>query len=73
MITPDEYNAFVVEWHAGFYRHQRFGQAFINKFIAEEAGASSTSKLFYEDSLVKAKELAWIMHVDAHGAMSAGE
>jgi hypothetical protein len=68
MISPDQYNAFVIEWYAGRYPRQRFGQAFVNKFLTDVAPCVQTSSLFYEESLNKAKELAWQKYVDAQGA-----
>jgi hypothetical protein len=68
MISPDQYNSFVIDWYAGRWPHQRFGQAFINKFLAEEAPPLQDNSLFYEENLNKAKELAWQKYVDAHGS-----
>ncbi len=72
MISPDEYNAFVVEWYSGHYPWQRFGQAFINKFAAMDAPTPTSTSLFYEESTVKAKERAWREYVDACGSNSQG-
>jgi len=70
MISPDQYNAFVIEWYSGHYPHQRFGQAFVNKFLTEEAPSPNTSALFYEESLSGAKEMAWRGYVRVHGECS---
>ena len=66
MISPDEYNSFVVDWYAGRWPHQRFGQAFINKF--SKAGDLSNPTLFYEESINRAKELAWQQYVNLQGS-----
>ena len=72
MITPDQYNSFIIEWYSGHYPRQRFGQAFINKFALADAPDYDTAPLFYETNLIKAKERAWRDFVDRHGCTSGG-
>ena len=65
VISPDQYNSFVLDWYAGRWPHQRFGQAFLNKFVKK-----SDPALFYEENLPAAKELAWQTYVNVHGSCS---
>ena len=65
MISPDQYNSFVIDWYAGRWPHQRFGQAFVNKFVQEP-----DPTLFYEENLSSAKELAWQKYVNIRGICS---
>jgi hypothetical protein len=66
VISPDEYNSFVIDWYADRWPHQRFGQAFVNKFVH----GASHPELFYEENLNKAKELAWQEYVDIRASSS---
>ena len=56
-VDSDMFNKFVVDyWKGGTndeYKHQRFGQAFMNEFFA--CGLID-NELFYEPSTVKAME-----------------
>ena len=65
MIHPDQYNSFVIQFYANRWPHQRFGQAFVNKFVTD-----ADPELFYETSTNRAKELAWQKYVDVHGSCS---
>lgn len=58
MISADEYNTFVIEYYANKWPNQRFGQAFVNKFID-----GPDTELFYEEDIHRAKEIAWNKYV----------
>jgi hypothetical protein len=61
-VSGSDFLQFERDWHAGKHPHERFGQAFVNKFLRE--GPVRMPKLFHTTDIFVAKNIIVDTFVD---------
>lgn len=64
-ISPNEMKEFELQYFSGKFPHQRYGQAFCNRFNL------TCPELFYEENTRTAKIMAWLNFVDCTNILEA--